>query len=138
MPGPTSRPALVLALALLPCACASSSSTPHLRTVTLTVADAGIQPGPDVTIPRFATVVFRHGLSDRDATFEVSVDRPLEPSEPCSTTLNFLATGARSQSAPIGARDIASLCFHDAGVFPYVIRAGAREMRGTVRVGGAP
>lgn len=143
MPGPNpwggvpARLALCCVLAGTACSGAPSPATNHFASATITVTDRGLEPGPDAAIPAFGTVVWRNA-SATDGVLELVVERPFEPSEPCATTLGFHAADGRSAAWPIAPGELAALCFHAAGRFAWRATLGGRELRGTIRVGGAP
>lgn len=127
---------LVLPALLSACAAAPTAPHAHFHSATVTTQGDRLLPGPDVTIPTFGTVVWQNANADAGGPIEVEVARAFEPSEPCSTTLNFVAVGDAARSLSVPPQGIAALCFHHAGTFDYVVRTGGQELRGTVRVGG--
>lgn len=122
----------VLAAGLLSCGTAAPGGHVHRHTATVTVTENGLLPGPTVSIPTFATVVWRN-RGTHDLTIEV--DAATCPD--CDTVLGFAAGdhGARSTTVSPGA--VVTLCFHEAGTFPYTARLGGVELRGSIDVGGA-
>ncbi|HEX6813603.1 MAG TPA: hypothetical protein VF384_18435 [Planctomycetota bacterium] len=122
--------AVIVALAVGGCAAAPRAERFESATVTATAGE--LLPGDAVRVRRFGTVVFRNARAD--APMDVTVLRPLWPSQPCSTMLGFTADGETSVARGIAAPAFASLCFHDAGSFPFVVRVAGRELRGTVEV----
>jgi hypothetical protein len=131
--------ACCLFLAAAAGACGSAplaGAPPHFATQTITVTAAGLRPDGLVRIPAFGTVVFKNEIGQGEVV--VHVARPFEPSENCSTSLGFTGAGMESASKPIPPQGVAALCFHDAGSFPFTVRAPGGEWRGTIAVGGAP
>ncbi|MBK8978703.1 MAG: hypothetical protein IPM29_22625 [Planctomycetes bacterium] len=124
----------VLAAALVCAACGSVAPDhpDHFDSVTVTVTDTGLAPADVVHVPRFGTVVFRSAVAG--APIDVAVARPIGGSAPCSTLLGFADEGGRSAAHGIAGAGFASLCFHDAGRFPFVVEVGGRELHGTVVV----
>jgi hypothetical protein len=118
-------------------ACAGSPlpENPHFSSQTVTVTDRGLQPGAELAIADFGTVVFRNGRSAGDVA--IAIARPFEPSAQCSTTLQFFAQESQSVSLPLSPHGVASICFHESGSFPFVVTTPEGELRGTVIVGGA-
>jgi hypothetical protein len=123
--------------AVLPsCASAPLGEAPHFSSQAVNVTTNGLAPSPEVRIAAFGTVVFRNA---RDAgAIEVDIARPFAPSAQCSTTLRFSASGDASVSQTIAPRELASICFHESGKFPFTVRVEGQELRGVVLVGGKP
>lgn len=130
-------PRLSQLLPLLLAACVSPPpATPHLAADTLTITADGLRPGPTLRVPRFGAVVFRN--AEPASTAEVTVDRPLAPTEACASTLGFDDHGEHSRTQPLPPRGLASLCFHDEGTFAFSVAIGGRTFEGTIVVGGRP
>ncbi|MEO6593966.1 MAG: hypothetical protein ABIP94_04360 [Planctomycetota bacterium] len=104
----------------------------HRFTATVTVTDTALLPEAAVEIPVFATVVWRNRGS---APAVIDVDTPSCPD--CDTVLGFTPTDHGTHTAKVDPGDVVTLCFHTAGVVPFVARIGSAEHRGTVLVGGA-
>ena len=118
------------------CAVAPLGEAPHFSSQTVNVTTNGLVPSPEVRIAAFGTVVFRNA---RDAgAIEVDIARPFAPSAQCSTTLRFSASGDASVSQTIAPRELASICFHESGKFPFTVRVEGQELCGVVLVGGKP
>ena len=137
---PSRRIVLLLLAALLAglqsCAIAPLGEAPHFSSQTVNVTAAGLAPNAEVRIAAFGTVVFRNA---REAgAIEVDIGRPFAPSAQCSTTLRFAARGDASVAQTIAPRELASICFHESGRFPFTVRAEGQELRGVVVVGGKP
>jgi hypothetical protein len=103
----------------------------HRITTTVTVTDAAVLPTADVDIPVFSTVVWRNRGSS-----PMHVDIAAAACGRCETVLGFEPTAAGARSLPIAPGSVATICFHERGDFPFVV-SGAREHRGTIRVGEA-
>lgn len=129
-------PFALAALVLSACGSAPPAGHQHLTAATVTVTETALEPSAEVRIPPFATVVFRNGRAQ--GAVDVQLARDLGTCRGCSTTLRFLAEdhAAVARDLPPGA--FATICFHDVGRFPFVVRDGGSERRGTVIVGGAP
>ncbi|MCA8956149.1 MAG: hypothetical protein KDC87_08745 [Planctomycetes bacterium] len=111
-----------------------SSAHEHSAAETVTITDGQLLPAAEVSLPTFGTVVFRNARSE---AVTIEVDRPLGVCSQCSTALGFVADGAQTVAKAIPAHGIASLCFHDAGRFGFVVRGAAGEQRGSIAVGGS-
>jgi len=123
--------------AVLPsCASTPLGEAPHFSSQTVNVTASGLAPNAEVRIAAFGTVVFRNARES--GSIEVDVARSFAPSAQCSTTLRFAANGDASVSQTIGPRELASICFHDSGRFPFTVRSEGQELRGVVVVGGKP
>jgi hypothetical protein len=103
----------------------------HTHTATVTVTDRDLLPDPVVAIPTFATIVWRN-LASAPLTIEVQAAACHE----CDTVLGFAPIDAGARSVAVAPAGIATLCFHDAGTFAYVARAGDVEHHGVIQVGG--
>jgi ABC-type transporter lipoprotein component MlaA len=129
---PLRRTAAAALLAILgACSVAPTAHPDRSASVTLTLTAAGLQPQPNVRLPQFGTLVFRN---QRGEPVDVSVARPFAPSANCSTALHFAADGAMSVAHGVRGDNLASLCFHEAGTFPFVISDGKTQWRGIVEV----
>ncbi len=53
----------------------------------------------------------------------------------CETVLGFHPGEHGARSVAIAPGSVATICFHDQGVFPFVARLGGNGLRGTIRVG---
>jgi hypothetical protein len=51
--------------------------------------------------------------------------------------LRFAARGEASASLPIAPREVASICFHQSGRFPFTVTSDDGAWNGVVVVGGA-
>jgi hypothetical protein len=120
----------------LGCSGAPLSQDQHFAAGTLTIADTGVQPGTDLVLPAFGTVVWRNGLGTSEPV-DVTVTWPLGPSAACSTTVNFASDGSTSQ-AHVPPAGIAALCFHAPGRFAWTARSGTHEWHGTIVVQEKP
>ena len=74
---------------------------------------------------------------DEAGDVAVEIARPFAPSAQCSTTLRFAARGEASGSMPIAPREVASICFHQSGRFPFTVKSDDGAWNGVVVVGGA-
>jgi len=131
---PRSLPSLVLTAVLSGCASPppASPTHAHTHTATVTVTERGLLPEPAVSIPTFATVVWRNS-----ARVPLTIDVTAATCHECDTVMGFtnVATGARSVAVAPGG--ITTLCFHDAGTFAYVVHVGDAAHAGVIQVGGA-
>ncbi|MBL8756237.1 MAG: hypothetical protein JNK15_23280 [Planctomycetes bacterium] len=100
-------------------------------TTTVTVTEAGVMPLADVRIPAFSTVVWRNAAS---VPLRIAIDAAACPD--CETVLGFAGSAAGAHAAAVAPGQVATLCFHDAGTFPFVLQLGGREHRGTIVVEG--
>lgn len=116
------------------CASAPPAAHEHLVAETVTVTARGLEPGSDVHIPSFATVVFRNGLDQGD--LEITLERQIGACQGCSTLLRFRQEGAVAVARSLPPQSVATICFHEPGVFAFVARSSAGEQRGRVLVGG--
>ena len=82
----------------------------------------------------FATVVFRNGLDQGD--LEITLERQIGACQGCSTLLRFRQEGAVAVARSLPPQSVATICFHEPGVFAFVARSSAGEQRGRVLVGG--
>lgn len=115
------------------CAVTPLGEAPHFSSQTVNITAHGLAPNAEVRIAAFGTVVFRNARES--GAIEVDVARPFAPSAQCSTTLRFAASGDASVSQTIAPRELASICFHESGRFPFTVRAEGQELRGVVVVG---
>jgi len=123
------------ALALLLAGCSSAPVPEHVDTaaLTLTFTLDGVLPGRDIRLPGGGTVVFRSALP-KGMDLLIEIERPLGTCSGCATTMGFTAAGGCAVSQPLPNNGLAARCFHDAGDFGYVARAGDQEWRGTIQV----
>ncbi|MBL8728278.1 MAG: hypothetical protein JNM25_07610 [Planctomycetes bacterium] len=116
-------------------ACATAPPAPavhrHTHTATLTVADTGLRPGPHVAIPTYATVVWRN-----DTATPIAIEVAAATCNDCDTVLGFAAGDGGASATEVAPGAVATLCFHDAGSFAFVVRGAGTEHRGTIDVGG--
>ena len=138
---PGRRGAVLLSCALpwFATACAAPAAPAvheHFATATVSVTEQGLQPADAVVLPAFGVVVWRNALPAGAITIEVESAFPL--CEQCSTVVNFESVDDHSRSSPVAPQAIASLCFHQAGTFRYVVHTPAGDRPGSVRIGGAP
>jgi hypothetical protein len=134
--GRPQRIPLAALLALLPsCATAPLGEAPHFSSQTVSITEKGLLPGAELRIADFGTVVFRNARAAGDVAVEIA--RPFAPSAQCSTTLRFAARGEASASMPIAPREVASICFHQGGRFPFTVKSDDGTWSGVVVVGGA-
>ncbi len=133
----TARRWLALSLVWLSTACGSTplAGNPHFAAATVTITADGLRPEAEVRIAPYGTIAFRNELPTGNV--EIEVARPFAPSANCSTTLNFAAAGPASTTPAIPPHGLASICFHAAGAFPFVVRTPIGEQHGRVLVGGA-
>lgn len=103
----------------------------HRHTVTLTVAEQALLPAAEVAIPAFATVVWRNG-----GAVPIVVEVDAAACNACETVLGFTATEQGVRSVSIPPQGVATLCFHDAGRFPFLARGNGADQHGTIVVGG--
>ena len=101
----------------------------HRYTTMLTVTDDGLLPEPTVTVPVFSTVVWRNRGSK-----PMAIEVEGAPYNECDTVLGFAAAGNGSRAAAIQPGEVATLCFHEAGTFPFKVRVDATERQGFVLV----
>ena len=127
-----------LLLVLLPCGCHSPPAAPpntlphsHRGTTTLTVTAAAILPATEVRIPVMSTLVWRN-RTDRPLQIDIAAAACNE----CDTVLGFTAAGSGARAINLPPGGIATLCFHDPGVFAYATRSGDSVRDGTIRVEG--
>jgi len=118
------------------CAVAPLGEAPHFSSQTVNITASGLAPNAEVHIAAFGTVVFRNARET--GAIEVDIARPFAPSAQCSTTLRFTARGDASVAQTIAPRELASICFHESGKFPFTVRVEGQELRGVVVVGGKP
>lgn len=102
----------------------------HRVATLVTFTPNGLSPGPEVHIPPMSTVVWRNQL---DEPLDIDVVAASCPS--CETVYGFVAGHEGAGCRSVGPGAVASLCFHQQGRFPFVGRAGHRELRGTIVVG---
>ena len=130
----TARPAF--ALALLTAACGTAPEPAghvHCFTTTITVTADALLPASTVSIPAMSTVVWRN-KSPQDLTIEFqSMSCP-----GCDTVFAFAAGPNGARAATIAPGAVATMCFHEAGSYPFVVHAGGRDRTGAIEVGGAP
>lgn len=139
MPRPRSgrRPATT-ALVLLALGTTACSTPPppvghvHRHSATVIVTEAELLPSPAITIPAFATVVWRN-RSAQPMTVEVAAAACPE----CDTVLAFTAGERGARSTRIAPGAVATLCFHEPGMFAFTAQLGDVTHRGTVEVGPA-
>jgi hypothetical protein len=112
---------------------ASSAPHQHLHTTTVTIDERGLMPASEVHVPVFSTVVWRNRRSE-PATIDVAATACPE----CETVLGFTAAPDGAHSSAIAPDGLATLCFHTAGTFAFVVKVGASEQRGTIVVEGTP
>ncbi|HKD99487.1 MAG TPA: hypothetical protein VKE69_00640 [Planctomycetota bacterium] len=145
------RSRLRFAVALAGLACASCSSSPSTATVAV-AADSGARvvdlarttegftqeipvdarATPVTRVPTGSTVFFRNPDPSRFVILKLSGD--FHGCKDCATVTGFacLQSGATSQAIQPGG--IVSLCFHDAGRFPFEVRGGDTPLGGIVEV----
>lgn len=119
---------------LLVCACAGvpAAHPDRSESATITIEDGRLRPSPVVHVRPSGTVVFRPARGT--GPIEVTVSRPLAPSLACATMLGFAAEGNVSVARGVAPPSFVSLCFHEQGTFPFVVRTEGKELHGTVRV----
>ena len=103
----------------------------HRHTVTLTIADQAMFPAAEVTIPAFATVVWRNG-----GTLPIVVEVEAAACNACETVLGFAPTDQGVRSVSIPPQGVATLCFHEAGRFAFLARGNGADQHGIIVVGG--
>lgn len=116
-------------------ACAGTPPPIHQYRVTTTVSigSFGVAPRTDVQIPVLSTVVWRN-LGAAPVTVEIE----LATCGRCETVLGFAPGPNGARSVPIAPGGIATLCFHDAGTFPFTARLGDTVHTGTITVQEEP
>ena len=128
-----------LSLVLTFAACGSSPEAAidaphnHQHTTMVTVTDDAVLPSPAVKIPILSTVVWRN-RGNAPMRIEVAA----ASCGGCDTVLGFTPVTKGARSADVAPGAIATLCFHQAGVFPFVAHVGSTELRGTIEVAAAP
>lgn len=129
------RSTSILLAAFTFAACAGRPAAPHVHVhaTVVTVSDAGLQPAATVSIPTYATVVWRNG---GNAPLQVDIDAAI--CGDCETVVGFRPRPPGSQAPAIPAGGVATMCFHDAGTFAFTATLADRTHRGTITVGGAP
>lgn len=127
---------MVLATALLGAACTAPGPArdEHFAARTLTITADGILPEPAASLPVFGVLVFRNTTA---APIEIRVAAPFPPCAQCSTVLGFEDDAGQGVARAVPAQGVASLCFHDAGRFQFVVRTAAGERSGAIVVGGS-
>jgi hypothetical protein len=103
----------------------------HRVTTTLTVTADTVLPADEVRIPVMSTLVWRNRT---DQPLQIDIDAAA--CNQCDTVLGFAPAAAGARAVALAPNGIATLCFHDAGVFAYTTRSGDRVRRGTIRVEG--
>jgi len=127
--------ALIIATVLGGCSSVQPSTHVLAAAETVTVTDGALLPSNELHLPQYGSVVFRNGRGSGD--IEVALDRELGASQRCATTLHFEAVGHGAVARALPPHGIATICFHEPGTFPFVVRSAGGELRGTVVVGGA-
>ncbi len=102
----------------------------HRHTVTLTVNEDAVLPTPTITIPTFATVVWRN-----TGTSPIEIEVAAATCNECDTVLGFVAADHGVRSVSIPPQGVATLCFHDAGEFAYTTHRGGADQHGVIQVG---
>lgn len=102
-------------------------------TTTVSVGNRGVAPHADVHIPVLSTLVWRN-LGDAPLTVEIE----LTTCGKCETVLGFSPGPNGAKSLPIAPGAVATICFHQVGTFPYTVRLGESEHRGSVTVQEEP
>lgn len=128
------RAALALALFGVACSAPGPARDEHFAARTLTITADGILPAPAASLPVFGVLVFRNATA---APIEIRVQAPFPPCAQCSTVLGFQDEAGHGVARSVPAQGVASLCFHDAGRFPFVVKTAAGERTGSVAVGGS-
>jgi hypothetical protein len=131
------RAASASIVAAVLCGCSSVQPSTHVLAAaeTVTVTDGALLPSAELHIPQYASVVFRNERGAGD--IEVALDRELGQSQGCATTLHFEAVGHGAVARALPPHGIATICFHEAGTFPFVVRTAAGELHGSIVVGSA-
>lgn len=105
----------------------------HRITTLVTVTGDALLPGADVRIPAMSTVVWRNV-----AAVPLTIDVDSTTCASCETVLGFRSKERGAGCRAVAPGGVASLCFHEAGSFPFVVHLEDRELRGTIVVGAAP
>ena len=101
----------------------------HRGTTTLTVTAAAILPAPEVRIPVMSTLVWRN-RTDRP----LQIDIAAAACNQCDTVLGFSTAGSGARAINLPPGGVATLCFHEPGVFAYATRSGDSVHEGTIAV----
>lgn len=98
----------------------------------VTVTDVAVLPSPHLAIPMLSSVLWRNRGSQ---PLEVTIHA--KTCGGCETVLGFAPAGDSACAHAIAPGSFASICFHEAGTFPFVAKIGDHEQRGEIVVGGA-
>lgn len=106
-------------------------AVPHVHRITTTVSisDAAVLPHVDEIIPVLSTVVWRN-----QGQAPLRIDVQAVSCGKCETVLGFRTAAHGAQSVAIAPGAVATLCFHELGVFPYTAQIGGVTHRGTISV----
>ncbi|MBP8302267.1 MAG: hypothetical protein KA020_18020 [Planctomycetes bacterium] len=105
----------------------------HRSTATVTLTNTAVLPTPHVSIPAFATIVWRNG-----GTTPIQIEVQKAVCNECDTVLGFLPDPLGARSVVLAPQGVATLCFHDEGEFAFVARGAGTEQRGVIHVGAHP
>lgn len=105
----------------------------HRVTTTVSIGSSGVAPRAQVQIPVLSTIVWRN-LGAEPLTVEIQ----LATCGRCETVLGFAPGPNGARSLPIAPGGIATLCFHDAGTFPFTARLGDTVHTGSITVQEEP
>lgn len=105
----------------------------HRVTTTVSIGDQGVAPRAEVRIPVLSTIVWRN-LGAAPALVEIE----LATCGRCETVLGFAPGPNGARSLPIAPGGIATICFHDAGTFPFTARLGDTVHTGSITVQEEP
>ena len=102
----------------------------HRITTTLTVTADSVLPASEIRIPVMSTLVWRNRTD-----LPLQIDIASAACNQCDTVLGFTKVGTGARAIALAPGGIATLCFHDAGVFAYTTQSGDRVLEGTIAVG---
>jgi hypothetical protein len=102
----------------------------HRHTVTVTLTDTTVLPMPKVSIPAYATIVWRNGGT---TAIEIEVEKAV--CNECDTVLDFFPDPIGARSTILDPQGVATLCFHDEGDFAFTARGAGTEQHGVIHVG---
>ena len=117
--------------------CASSPPDPFQtgEMVVLTINEDRITPAGDVEVPLFSSVCWFNATRSDDTEIRVSIEGTRGGSVDCSATIGFEHHEHRATTKnAIPPSQCAVHCFHETGIFKYVVTGAKKPIHGTIRV----